>query len=102
MLTGTLSYTPGMTAAQTDGAVAYNSHAIRAALDPVHMVAPTSATVLLLGETGVGKEGWRMRGASGAARRLGIKPMTLESRIAKLGILRNRDASGEPFPVSRA
>ena len=45
-----------MTAVQTDGAVVYNSHAIRAVLDQVHMVAPTSATVLLLGETGVGKE----------------------------------------------
>jgi transcriptional regulator with GAF, ATPase, and Fis domain len=46
----------GMTAVQTDGAVVYNSHAIRAILDQVHMVAPTDATVLLLGETGVGKE----------------------------------------------
>jgi formate hydrogenlyase transcriptional activator len=46
----------GMTAVQADGAVVYNSHAIRAVLDQVHMVAPTSATVLLLGETGVGKE----------------------------------------------
>ena len=27
-----------------------------AVLDQVHLVAPTSATVLLLGETGVGKE----------------------------------------------
>ena len=45
-----------MTALQTDGAVVYRSHAIRAVLDQVHMVAPTNATVLLLGETGVGKE----------------------------------------------
>ena len=46
----------GTTVVRTDGAVVYNSDAIRAILDQVHMVAPTSATVLLLGETGVGKE----------------------------------------------
>ena len=32
--------------------------------------------------------GWRIRGAHGAAARLGLKPTTLESRIAKLGISR--------------
>jgi transcriptional regulator with GAF, ATPase, and Fis domain len=34
--------------------------------------------------------GWRIRGATGAAQRLGIKPTTLESRMARLGIARNR------------
>jgi transcriptional regulator with GAF, ATPase, and Fis domain len=32
--------------------------------------------------------GWRIRGAGGAADRLGLKPTTLETRMAKLGILR--------------
>jgi len=32
--------------------------------------------------------GWRVRGAGGAAELLGIKPNTLDSRMAKLGILR--------------
>jgi PAS domain S-box-containing protein len=32
--------------------------------------------------------GWRVRGTAGAAERLGIKPTTLESRMAKLGITR--------------
>jgi formate hydrogenlyase transcriptional activator len=31
---------------------------------------------------------WRVRGAGGAAERLGLKPTTLESRMAKLGIRR--------------
>jgi formate hydrogenlyase transcriptional activator len=31
---------------------------------------------------------WRIRGAGGAAERLGLKPTTLESRMAKLGIVR--------------
>jgi len=31
---------------------------------------------------------WRVRGAGGAAERLGIKPTTLESRMARLGIVR--------------
>jgi DNA-binding NtrC family response regulator len=42
--------------------------------------------------------GWRIRGASGAAQRLGIKPTTLESRMARLGIARNAAAS----PLSAA
>jgi transcriptional regulator with GAF, ATPase, and Fis domain len=37
--------------------------------------------------------GWRIRGAGGAAARLGIKPTTLESRLKKLGIQRPHDAS---------
>ena len=32
--------------------------------------------------------GWRIRGASGAAEMLGLKPTTLETRMAKLGIIR--------------
>ncbi len=34
------------------------------------------------------KCGWRVRGAHGAAEQLGIKPTTLEARMAKLGIRR--------------
>jgi formate hydrogenlyase transcriptional activator len=32
--------------------------------------------------------GWRIRGAAGAAERLGLKPTTLETRMAKLGLRR--------------
>ena len=32
--------------------------------------------------------GWRIRGAAGAADRLGLKPTTLETRMAKLGLKR--------------
>jgi formate hydrogenlyase transcriptional activator len=32
--------------------------------------------------------GWRIRGRSGAAEMLGLKPTTLESRLEKLGIRR--------------
>jgi formate hydrogenlyase transcriptional activator len=34
--------------------------------------------------------GWRVRGKNGAAEMLGVKPTTLESRMAKLGINRPR------------
>jgi formate hydrogenlyase transcriptional activator len=34
--------------------------------------------------------GWRIRGAAGAADRLGLKPTTLETRMAKLGLKRVR------------
>jgi transcriptional regulator with GAF, ATPase, and Fis domain len=34
--------------------------------------------------------GWRIRGAGGAAERLGMKPTTLDSRMAKLGIVRTK------------
>jgi transcriptional regulator with GAF, ATPase, and Fis domain len=34
--------------------------------------------------------GWRIRGASGAADRLGLRPTTLETRMAKLGLKRPR------------
>jgi transcriptional regulator with GAF, ATPase, and Fis domain len=33
---------------------------------------------------------WRIRGVGGAAERLGLKPTTLESRMARLGITRKR------------
>jgi PAS domain S-box-containing protein len=36
--------------------------------------------------------GWRIRGAGGAADRLGLKPTTLETRMAKLGIVRPKQA----------
>jgi transcriptional regulator with GAF, ATPase, and Fis domain len=32
--------------------------------------------------------GWRIRGSAGAADRLGLKPTTLETRMAKLGLKR--------------
>jgi len=34
------------------------------------------------------KSGWRIRGTSGAADQLGLKPTTLEARMVKLGIRR--------------
>ena len=34
--------------------------------------------------------GWRVRGSGGAAERLGIKPTTLESRMARFGIARQQ------------
>jgi len=34
--------------------------------------------------------GWRIRGAGGAAERLGLKATTLETRMAKLGLQRPR------------
>jgi formate hydrogenlyase transcriptional activator len=43
-------------ARQTARAIVYRSGAIRRVLDRVDLVAPTGATVLILGETGVGKE----------------------------------------------
>jgi formate hydrogenlyase transcriptional activator len=39
--------------------------------------------------------GWRVRGAGGAADRLGLRPTTLETRMAKLGIVRPRLAAAE-------
>ena len=41
---------------QRDGGIVYRSEAIRSLVEQVHLVASTSATVLLLGETGVGKD----------------------------------------------
>jgi transcriptional regulator with GAF, ATPase, and Fis domain len=37
--------------------------------------------------------GWRIRGAGGAAEILGVKPTTLEARMAKLGIKRPQSSS---------
>jgi transcriptional regulator with GAF, ATPase, and Fis domain len=37
--------------------------------------------------------GWRIRGTGGAADRLGLKPTTLETRMAKLGLFRPRALS---------
>jgi transcriptional regulator with GAF, ATPase, and Fis domain len=37
--------------------------------------------------------GWRIRGAAGAADRLGLKPTTLETRMAKLGLRRPRSVA---------
>ena len=37
---------------------------------------------------------WRIRGANGAADRLGLRPTTLESRMAKLGLTRPTAAAG--------
>jgi transcriptional regulator with GAF, ATPase, and Fis domain len=34
--------------------------------------------------------GWRVRGLGGAADRLGLRPTTLETRMAKLGLSRPR------------
>ena len=36
--------------------------------------------------------GWRIRGAGGAAERLGLRPTTLETRMAKLGFKRPQPA----------
>jgi transcriptional regulator with GAF, ATPase, and Fis domain len=40
--------------------------------------------------------GWRIRGPHGAARILAIKPTTLETRMARLGILRPRATRDKP------
>jgi Sigma-54 interaction domain len=45
-----------MTAVQTDGAIVYSSETMGRVLAQTRLVAPTNTTVLLLGETGVGKE----------------------------------------------
>ena len=36
--------------------------------------------------------GWRIRGAGGAADQLGLKPTTLETRMARLGLVRPKHA----------
>jgi formate hydrogenlyase transcriptional activator len=36
----------------------------------------------------LGSSGWRIRGAGGAAELLGLRPTTLETRMAKLGLVR--------------
>ena len=42
------------------------------------------------------KTGWRVRGEEGAASILGIKPTTLEARMARLGLHRPKRASSNP------
>jgi transcriptional regulator with GAF, ATPase, and Fis domain len=44
---------------------------------------------------------WRVRGRGGAAELLGMKPTTLESRMAKLGIVRPDDGAAKARPASR-
>ena len=44
----------------------------------------------------LGQTGWRISGASGAARILDVKPTTLEYRMKKLGIERKRLAARPP------
>jgi len=36
--------------------------------------------------------GWKLRGATGAAKILGLKPTKLESRMIKLGVSRHKSA----------
>jgi transcriptional regulator with GAF, ATPase, and Fis domain len=62
---------------------------------------PRSATTLANVETEniravLESTNWRIRGAGGAAERLGLKPTTLESRMARLGITRT-PAVHRPF-----
>ena len=66
---------------------------LRVPLAPVADLAPNGPTTLEAVErqhiaAALQKTGWRIRGADGAARLLGIKPTTLESRIKKLGLQR--------------
>jgi transcriptional regulator with GAF, ATPase, and Fis domain len=60
--------------------------------------APQMPTALTLREleiehirTALKTANWRVRGKGGAAERLGLKPTTLESRMAKLGVTRPRE-----------
>jgi transcriptional regulator with GAF, ATPase, and Fis domain len=39
--------------------------------------------------------GWRVRGRGGAAEIMGLKPTTLDSRIAKLGLTRPKNGRPE-------
>lgn len=51
------------------------------------------------------RTGWRIRGVEGAAECLGLKPTTLETRMAKLGLRRpvqtSPEATSVMAPVSR-
>ena len=42
---------------------------------------------------------WRIRGAGGAAERLGLKPTTLESRMARFGLRRKMTAPAAVAPA---
>jgi transcriptional regulator with GAF, ATPase, and Fis domain len=70
-----------------------DSSTLRVVLVPAAGLAPDGATTLDAVErahiaAALQKTGWRIRGAEGAARVLGVKPTTLESRIKKLGLQR--------------
>ncbi len=56
-------------------------------LDGPPTLAATERTQIL---AALEQTGWRIRGADGAAKLLGLKPTTLESRIKKLGLERPR------------
>jgi transcriptional regulator with GAF, ATPase, and Fis domain len=45
--------------------------------------------------------GWRVRGTGGAAARLGLRPTTLETRMAKLGLSRPATFTAQPVTVGR-
>jgi len=71
---------------------------LRVVLAPAADLAPDGATTLDAVErahitAALQKTGWRIRGADGAARLLGIKPTTLESRIKRLGLQRSHTTS---------
>jgi formate hydrogenlyase transcriptional activator len=57
-------------------------------------VPPTAMTLMALEiehiRSALESTNWRVRGHGGAAERLGLKPTTLESRMARLGIARKR------------
>jgi len=77
---------------QTDGAIVFSSEAIRSVLDEVHLVAPTPATVLLLGETGVGKEIFAQRIHEASSR--GRRPMVRLNCAAMPDTLIERELFG--------
>jgi DNA-binding NtrC family response regulator/class 3 adenylate cyclase len=47
--------------------------------------------------TVLGKTGWKIKGADGAAELLGVKPTTLISRVKKMGLRRDATATFEQF-----
>jgi transcriptional regulator with GAF, ATPase, and Fis domain len=58
------------------------------ALDPDDEVRKAAAAVDI--RSVLDSTNWRVRGAGGAAERLGLKPTTLESRMARLGLRRKQ------------
>jgi transcriptional regulator with GAF, ATPase, and Fis domain len=69
---------------------------------------PAAQTAMTLSELEVEHIGavlkstnWRVRGAGGAAERLGLKPTTLESRMARLGIARTSGTTPARLNASR-
>jgi transcriptional regulator with AAA-type ATPase domain len=72
---------------------------LRVSLAPAAGLVPAGPTTLAAVErqhiaAALQQTGWRIRGADGAARLLGVKPTTLESRIKKLGLQRPHTISG--------